>query len=571
MDNNVNPGSPVVSDDGNNLVPQMATSVEQAKRGVKPDQDVVDALMHTYKSVIGHPNQNNNWGNLNTWREVEVEDYKQDFVKNEEGQFLYFDKYGKEKTLVTESEAKSKGIGHWLTNWTLRRGTEKVQKSTPLYAIKRSNGQREWYEETDHTMLPDTLLGAGLCQDMRRFSPPDRVQKKEYVRGNVEAYWTEFAVMVLAEAERRSILQPAVITGLKQYESETIHDIKNTHNRYTVGDRNTVPLHFDVDTTTPQSSSEIQREIEKVLSAGRAVIRKGVESVLADAEFIEARRKTFEVKHFVDASVVLAENVALINYLRSEVEHPEEVNRFLDIARQVIELLGYSDVDVELLSTEDAITRHCIGLYTPAKDGKRAKISLPMSRYGTRGMMPIKDTLDTIAHEVAHHDMAVLGSNVDMTGHLVHGFTHDALTARREEQVGRLSIMPVQNDDGTVGLEVIRDPAKDSLLRHASLVQAIRDEMATLTSVVQQQLGAMPPRPALPAASEESGREVIPVPVRLPVQQSAEMSNADRTQLATSVATEVAQRLAPTVGVVVRQAMNAQKPPAKKPWWKIFG
>ena len=530
------PGNIPTPDDGNNSIAYASQVVEKAKRGIKPDPEVIDAMMLAYQSVISHPAKDvSNWlqsrtsmENLRQWRDVEVDDFDR-LVRDDQGYAVFEERDGRK---YVKYEKKT------------------VQQSVGLYPEVHK--------------VPDTQLGVLLYMDMQRFVPPERIQKKDYVQENTIAYWRELTEMILREAQRRTIDQPLVQARLRQYESEAIIGIKRPH-AWDKSDSDTLhPLHFDVDTTAPGSSKEIQHEVANVLDMARAELRRGIADVLSDVDFIDARRKAFEVKHMVEATTILGENIKHFNYLRSEVEDPAEVERFLDILRQVVEMLGYDDLDVQLLSTEDAITRHCMGLYTPAKNGQRAKISIPMSVYGTSEMMPIKVTLDTVAHEVAHHDMAVMGQNVIMTDQPVHGFTHDALTARREEQVSRLSIIPEQKTDGTMGLKVIRDPAKDPLLRHASLVQAMRDEMAKFAPMVKAQLEGMPTQSAKPALTSEAS-------------VSTGMSPADRTKLASSVAAEVAQQLGPTVNTAVKNALagkqQIQAPAAlaKKPWWKVFG
>ena len=529
------PGNIPTPDDGNNSIAYASQVVEKAKRGIKPDPEVIDAMMLAYQSVISHPAKDvSNWlqsrtsmENLRQWRDVEVDDFDR-LVRDDQGYAVFEERDGRK---YVKYEKKT------------------VQQSVGLYPEVHK--------------VPDTQLGVLLYMDMQRFVPPERIQKKDYVQENTIAYWRELTEMILREAQRRTIDQPLVQARLRQYESEAIIGIKRPH-AWDKSDSDTLhPLHFDVDTTAPGSSKEIQHEVANVLDMARAELRRGIADVLSDVDFIDARRKAFEVKHMVEATTILGENIKHFNYLRSEVEDPAEVERFLDILRQVVEMLGYDDLDVQLLSTEDAITRHCMGLYTPAKNGQRAKISIPMSVYGTSEMMPIKVTLDTVAHEVAHHDMAVMGENVIMTDQPVHGFTHDALTARREEQVSRLSIVPEQKTDGTMGLKVIRDPAKDPLLRHASLVQAMRDEMAKFAPMVKAQLEGMSIQPLLPSAN----------PIETMAPASTRMSATDRTKLASSVAVEVAQQLGPMVNTAVKQGMNGQPVPTpkaqqEKPWWK---
>ncbi len=148
-------------DDGNNSIVYASQIVEKAKRGIKPDPEVVDAMMLAYQSVISHPAKDTrSWyeksasmENLRQWKDVEVDDYNKP-IRDDQDFFVFEERDGNK---YVKYEKKT------------------VQQSVDLYPEVHK--------------VPDTQLGVLLYMDMQRFVPPERIQKKDYVQENVTAYW----------------------------------------------------------------------------------------------------------------------------------------------------------------------------------------------------------------------------------------------------------------------------------------------------------------------------------------------------------------------------------------------
>ena len=111
------PGNIPTPDDGNNSIAYASQVVEKAKRGIKPDPEVIDAMMLAYQSVISHPAKDvSNWlqsrtsmENLRQWRDVEVDDFDR-LVRDDQGYAVFEERDGR-KYVKYEKKTVQQSVG----------------------------------------------------------------------------------------------------------------------------------------------------------------------------------------------------------------------------------------------------------------------------------------------------------------------------------------------------------------------------------------------------------------------------------------------------------------------------
>ena len=161
------------------------------------------------------------------------------------------------------------------------------------------------------------------------------------------------------------------------------------------------------------SSEEINAEIQGIIDAFREVVREKILATLKEHQSMSEIYKAACTFHDIALDVVMKDDVRRIEYIRNQVETPEEKELFLSIVSQAMRQLGLTDdVQVEFLSPRDALLHGCKGLYTHESkilgEEKPATIFLPMTDYSTGELLSLEEIFETLAHEAAHHQLSKL-------------------------------------------------------------------------------------------------------------------------------------------------------------------
>lgn len=118
------------------------------------------------------------------------------------------------------------------------------------------------------------------------------------------------------------------------------------------------------------------RKFKEKLSAD---LQSALITVLKDNAAMQTILRSIELYRGLVLHVIFEDDLARIDDLRGQTELPEDRERLVSLVKQTLVVLGHTDLDVEILSTRDALLRSCQGLYTPEVPGKsRAKIAIPL-------------------------------------------------------------------------------------------------------------------------------------------------------------------------------------------------
>lgn len=321
--------------------------------------------------------------------------------------------------------------------------------------------------------MPQNLLEVAIRRDPKLFLPPRRLQREEnerYISARTRQYWQELALQILIEAEKRTVGM------ISREENESFRAIKSgkqeapairkTRKNDALGEHweerkftgplaisevikrlrelagpaifhmyrceDDFPLYFQVDTETRGLEAEdINAKIEQVITAARAELRRGIVEVLSDVDIMTQINKTAAIKQNFHAGVELKEEIDRINHIRETIETKEESARFLTFCKSMAATLGHADVDFQLLPTENALLNGSIAEYKAPGKKQRALISIAMSIYGTTEKYDLKTIKETLAHELAHHQM----NKLRLKGDTAHGISHAVITDQYFEKL----------------------------------------------------------------------------------------------------------------------------------------
>lgn len=304
-----------------------------------------------------------------------------------------------------------------------------ITTGTHSYVIPRS--------EAHNRKSPWELLGA-LARDGNRFFPPTDLCPEQSRTARSLGYWQTWAKYVLWQGQQRAIglhkaggyeMTPEFAAAVEAFLREG-GPVQNIYLNTTLGPLEDERMWCDVDTSLAGGLSEeaTAQAFQRFVDLVRTHLRRGVEAVLSDAEINRQIQATVRRLQKVDLEVCLQDNIARVEYIRTQVETPEERKRFLHLFVQFLAVLGCdpAQVTVELLSGQDALLHGAQALYKPAPQGKaKPVIAIPMSVYGTDKVLSIEALMRLAAHEAAHHQMELVGQ----TNQPVHGLTHDVLEA----------------------------------------------------------------------------------------------------------------------------------------------
>lgn len=305
--------------------------------------------------------------------------------------------------------------------------------------------------EPDNAQSPWELLGAVERADARFFPPkelsPDRERTEQAL-----SFWRQWAHYVLWQAQQKAIgrndpergytLTAEFAAAVRAF-SQNTKAVKEIRLGTTAGATRAERVWCDVDTRLSggaPSEAETSREFQGFVDLVRTHLRRGIEIILTDPDINHQIQATVKRLMRIDLEVCLREEVTRLEYIRAQVETPEERAKFLHLFKQLLAIAGCDPegVEVELLSARDALVHGAQALYKPpAAHGKKATVCIPMSHYGTSQILSLKETIELVAHEAAHDAMERLGQQ----GHQpAHGLTHDLLEAAMLARLNRCTV-----------------------------------------------------------------------------------------------------------------------------------
>jgi hypothetical protein len=253
--------------------------------------------------------------------------------------------------------------------------------------------------------LSDTVREACLHRVPDNFLPPKRLLPTKSASGyelsdSAKLFWHEVADLLLWKAQREAF-SDTQITALQAQSRMGIQRIYRGYARR--DDHEHLYLDYDAKDT---SVADLIREITELEADVRARLKKALVGIMRNKRAMEEIQNTASTHRRVVLEVVLKDQIDYLEYVRNQVEDTAQRIMLTTMLKRAIELLGMDDLDVELLSARDALAYGCDGLYKPAHEEERAKVSVPMSQYGTTHLLELDDILKTLAHEIAHHLIA---------------------------------------------------------------------------------------------------------------------------------------------------------------------
>lgn len=259
--------------------------------------------------------------------------------------------------------------------------------------------------------IPDTTLEGCLHRNPELFLPPRDIlipevgENGEYeISLNEKSFWQTGADLLVLKAQRKTY-SAVQLAALREESATTWKGISEIWRGYAVRNHRE-NLYMDINTKA-YTSEELARVTSALSKEVKAKLKRALEVVLADRAALDEVQKAAEGVREITRQVVFAERIDYVECVRAQVERSDEQAEFVETITAALRKMGIDDLDVELLTGADHITHDCCeGLYTPAKSGQRAKISIPMTVYGTSLYIPWNRVLEIVAHEVAHHDIA---------------------------------------------------------------------------------------------------------------------------------------------------------------------
>lgn len=247
--------------------------------------------------------------------------------------------------------------------------------------------------------LPDSVLEFVLHRDEWNFVPVKRHQldagAKAFMRCKADLVCRRAQQTPFAFETSPKIIDPKVLR--RSFVAPTL--AQHQENLY---------LHLNTSPDTGVSTERILADLKKFVAETMKAIKKEITTILSDAKAMEEINRTCEVYRQILINIVFKDVIDHLDRMRAHAEKPEEQKQFLQLLNTAVKMLEIDGVKVELLSTKDAVVEGCVGLYKPSVDGVQpAVIGIPMSVYGTYEQSEFGEVLGTLAHELAHHVIAV--------------------------------------------------------------------------------------------------------------------------------------------------------------------
>ena len=282
-------------------------------------------------------------------------------------------------------------------------------------------------ERAIHSKLPISVLEGRVVRDPNGFIPPRKLLKGgSSIRADQLRTWRYIADRLLFQAQQGALVKEK----MEALSEKSATGIKNVRSGFSVvGQQNG---YFDIHTNEMQQGDPDNSERVTVLTTKiRGNVHSSLMEVLEDADKLQEILHAASIFADLTLNVVFEDIINRLERIRKRFEDEEDTKTtfamleaaLVHLAMNANEWLRpdeYNGVDCEgvtidpdlnvqlgQLSVRDAVIYGCQGLYTPEDPGregdKRATISLPMSKYGTSEMLTMKEKLEILAHELAHH------------------------------------------------------------------------------------------------------------------------------------------------------------------------
>lgn len=296
------------------------------------------------------------------------------------------------------------------------------------------------------------------------FVPPSRFSAQGNHLRNSDVQrdsWEHSADIVLEAAERTAFSAQGIGQLQQEFEGQGglkrifTGDAVSTHQQH---------LYFDID---PDHSGEIGdaesvETVKRFKEELKRRLREALLSILQNKEAMDAVARSTELYHQLLLKAVFEDVLGRMDFLRDQTERSEDREQLVDIIKQALVILGFKDLDVEALSTQDALFNGCQALYTPARGAQHAKISIPLSRYGTDEILEFDEILELVAHELAHHVLRNNSFRHPSRGDGHHHLAHSVMSEMMLQKLRRLEYhLPKQLGGGQF---MVREPNPVALM-----------------------------------------------------------------------------------------------------------
>lgn len=148
-------------------------------------------------------------------------------------------------------------------------------------------------------------------------------------------------------------------------------------------------------------------EVSNVQDSVSTRIRGKLEKVISNTKMIDEMHAVAVGQQAGNAQDALRHQIRYVETVRSQSENPDRKQALLHLFRRMLtKVFNVRDLDVELLSTEDAFIYGARGRFVPASGESRAKICIPISKYGTTRMLSLEEITDIFVDLLAYYCLA---------------------------------------------------------------------------------------------------------------------------------------------------------------------